>query len=89
VLSPEAIRLRIWERGAGVTLASGSCACAAVVAAARRGLTGRTVRVEVDGGALTVDWREDGVWMEGPTAHVFDGVLTQAFLAGLDAGEAA
>jgi diaminopimelate epimerase len=89
VLSPEAIRLRIWERGAGVTLASGSCACAAAVAAARRGLTGRAVRVEVDGGTLTIDWRADGVWMEGPTAHVFDGVLTEAFLAGLRAGEAA
>ena len=89
VLSPEAIRLRIWERGTGITLASGSCACAAAVAAARRGLTGRAVRVEVDGGTLTIDWRADGVWMEGPTARVFDGVLSEAFLAGLRDGEAA
>jgi diaminopimelate epimerase len=81
VLSPDTIRLRIWERGTGVTLASGSCACAAAVAAARRGLTGRRVAVIVDGGRLTVDWREDGVWLEGPTAHVFDGVLTPAWLA--------
>ncbi len=80
-LGPDAIRLRIWERGTGVTLASGSCSCAAAVAAARRGLTGRAVRVEVDGGTLHIDWRDDGVWMTGPTAHVFDGVLTPDFLA--------
>lgn len=83
VLDRGAIRLRIWERGTGVTLASGSCSCAAAVAAARRGLTGRRVSVQVDGGVLEIDWREDGVWMAGPTAHVFDGVLTAGFLAGL------
>ena len=81
VLSPGAIRLRIWERGTGITLASGSCSCAAAVAAARRGLTGRQVAVHVDGGRLEIDWREDGVWMTGPTAHVFDGWLTPDFLA--------
>ncbi len=80
VLSDSAIRLRIWERGTGVTLASGSCSCAAAVAAARRGLTGRTVDVHVDGGILGIDWRDDGVWMSGPTAHVFTASLTQAFL---------
>lgn len=74
VLSPEEIILRIWERGTGPTLASGSCSCAAAVAAARRGLTGRRVRVNVPGGVLLIDWREDGVWMQGPTAYVFDGV---------------
>ena len=74
VLSPEEIKLRIWERGTGPTLASGSCSCAAAVAAARRGLTGRKVTVNVPGGQLMIDWREDGVWMTGPTAHVFDGV---------------
>jgi diaminopimelate epimerase len=89
VLSPTALRLRIWERGTGVTLASGSCACAAAVAAARRGLTERAVDVRVDGGTLGIAWREDGVWMTGPTAHVFDGVLTPAFLAALAAEEAA
>ena len=66
--------MRVWERGVGVTLASGSSACAAACAAARRGLTGRRVAVELDGGALEVDWRDDGIWMTGPTAHVFDGV---------------
>jgi len=74
VVSDSEIVLRIWERGTGITLASGSCSCAAVVAAARRGLTGRRVAVNVPGGRLEIDWREDGVWMTGPTAHVFDGV---------------
>ena len=77
------IRMRVWERGVGVTLASGSSSCATAVAAARRGLTGRKVTVELDGGALEIDWREDGVWMTGPTARVFDGVLTPDWLAGL------
>ncbi|MCC6305653.1 MAG: diaminopimelate epimerase [Rhodobacteraceae bacterium] len=83
VTGPDRLRLRIWERGTGVTLASGSCTCAAAVAAARRGLTGRRVTVDCDGGTLAVDWREDGVWLSGPVAHVFDGRLTAAFLAGL------
>ncbi|WP_377405726.1 diaminopimelate epimerase [Plastorhodobacter daqingensis] len=83
VLGSDAIRLRIWERGTGVTLASGSCSCAAAVAAARRGLTGRRVTVHVDGGQLQIDWRDDGVWMTGATAHVFDGHLTPAFLEAL------
>lgn len=81
VLARDAIRLRIWERGTGITLASGSCACAAAVAAARRGLTGRQLRVEVDGGTLGIDWTDEGVWLAGSTAHVFDGVLAAAFLA--------
>ena len=81
VLSRDEIALRIWERGTGPTLASGSCSCAAAVAAARRGLTGRHVRVNVPGGVLPIDWRDDGVWMEGPTAHVFSGVLTPDWLA--------
>jgi len=80
ILSKTAIRLRIWERGVGMTLASGSCSCASVVAAALRGLTGRHVTVHVDGGQLDIDWREDGVWMAGPTAEVFDGVLSEDFL---------
>ncbi|MFT4716452.1 MAG: diaminopimelate epimerase [Paracoccaceae bacterium] len=83
VLSPDELRLKIWERGVGVTLASGSCSCASVVAAARRGLTGRRVSVLVDGGRLEIDWRTDGVWMSGPIAHVFDGVFTQEFLASI------
>ncbi|VDS07944.1 Diaminopimelate epimerase [Paracoccus haematequi] len=81
VVSRDEIILRIWERGTGPTLASGSCSCAAVVAAARRGLTGRRVTVNVPGGALLIDWRDDGVWMQGPAAHVFSGVLTPEWLA--------
>jgi len=83
VLSPARLRMRVWERGTGITLASGSSSCAVAVAAARRGLTGRKVTVLADGGALEVDWREDGVWLSGPSVHVFDGVLTPGFLAAL------
>jgi len=80
VAGPDHLRMRVWERGVGITLASGSSSCAVAVAAARRGLTGRSVRLTLDGGEIAVDWREDGVWMTGPTAHVFDGVLTADFL---------
>ncbi|MCK0120631.1 diaminopimelate epimerase [Loktanella sp. F6476L] len=74
LIGPDHIRMRVWERGVGVTLASGSSSCATAVAAARRGLTGRKVQIDLDGGTLQIDWRDDGVWMTGPTAHVFDGV---------------
>ena len=77
---PDELRMRVWERGAGVTLACGSGACATAVAAHLRGLTGRQVRLQMDGGILDVDWREDGVWLTGPVAHVFDGVLSDAYL---------
>jgi diaminopimelate epimerase len=81
VTAPDRLRMRVWERGTGVTLACGSGACATAVAANLRGLTGRRVMIDLDGGALEVEWRDDGVWMTGPTAHVFDGVLTPAFLS--------
>lgn len=80
VRARDEIRMRVWERGTGITLACGSGACATAVAAVQRGLTDRKVRIEVDGGWLALDWRDDGVWMTGPTAHVFDAVLTQDFL---------
>jgi diaminopimelate epimerase len=83
IVGPDHIRMRVWERGVGVTLASGSSSCATAVAAARRGLTGRAVRIDLDGGTLHIDWREDGVWMTGPTMHVFSGVFTPAFLESL------
>ena len=83
LIAPDHLRMRVWERGVGVTLASGSSSCATAVAAARRGLTGRKVRIDLDGGTLHIDWRDDGVWMTGPTMHVFDGVLTAQFLRGL------
>lgn len=78
---PGRLRMRVWERGTGITLACGSGACATAVAAHLRGLTGRRVTLDLDGGTLQIDWRADGVWMAGPTAHVFDGVLTPAFLS--------
>lgn len=84
LLAPDHLRMRVWERGVGVTLASGSSSCAVAVAAARRGLTGRAVRITLDGGTLEVDWREDGVWLTGETMHVASGVLTPEFLAGVE-----
>jgi len=76
VLSPGHLRLIMWERGAGMTLACGSGACAAAVNAARRGLTGRRVRVSLPGGDLDILWREDGhVEMTGPVASVFTGEI--------------
>lgn len=79
--APDHLRMRVWERGAGVTLACGSGTCATAVAACLKGLTGRHVIVDVDGGRLEVDWREDGVWLTGPTAMVFESRLPAAFLA--------
>ncbi len=77
VLAPDRLRLRVWERGAGLTLACGSGACAALVNAARRGLTGRRAEVVMDGGTLEVTWREDGrVLMTGPVATAFAGTVT-------------
>jgi diaminopimelate epimerase len=77
VLDPGKIRMRVWERGVGVTLACGTGACATAVAAIRRGLTGRKVEVVLDGGSLMIEWREaDGhVLMTGPTAAPFRGRL--------------
>jgi diaminopimelate epimerase len=81
VTGPDRMRMRVWERGAGVTLACGSGVCAVTVAAHLRGLTGKSVKIDVDGGMLAVDWQDDGVWLTGPTAHGFDGMLSAAFLA--------
>ncbi|MBP9184180.1 MAG: diaminopimelate epimerase [Fuscovulum sp.] len=83
VSGPDRLRMRVWERGTGVTLACGSGACATAVAAHLRGLTGRRVTLQLDGGVLEVDWRDDGVWMTGPVAHVFDGWLTSEFVSAL------
>jgi diaminopimelate epimerase len=77
VKAPDRIRLRVWERGAGLTRACGTGACAALVAACRRGLTGRKATLELDGGDLTIEWREsDGhVIMTGPVETEFAGRL--------------
>ncbi len=82
ILSPGKLRLRVWERGAGITLACGSGACAAAVAAARRGLTGRQVEVVLDGGSLFIEWLADNhVKMTGPVAISFAGTLDGSLLA--------
>ena len=79
ILAPDRIRLRVWERTAGLTLACGSGACAALVNAARRGLTGRRATVIVDGGVLEMEWRADGnVLMTGPVATAFHGDIDLA-----------
>ena len=78
ILARDEIRLRVWERGAGLTKACGTGACAAVVAAFRRGLTGREVMVHVDGGDLWIRWDEatDHVFMTGPVEIERTGLLT-------------
>jgi len=77
VLAPDRLRLVVWERGAGLTLACGSGACAALVNAHRRGLTGRRATVSLPGGDLGIEWRaSDGhVLMTGPVATAFVGQL--------------
>jgi diaminopimelate epimerase len=83
VLSRDRIRLRVWERGAGITRACGTGACAAVAAAHRRKLTGRAVEVILDGGSLTVEWlRDNHMLMSGPIAISFSGTLDPSLLAG-------
>lgn len=77
IIGPSCIRMRVWERGAGVTMACGSGACATLVAAVRRGLAGRRADIVLDGGVLSIEWRESDnhVLMSGPVAHIFDGTL--------------
>jgi diaminopimelate epimerase len=76
------IRLRVWERGVGITRACGTGACAGAVAAHRRGLTGRQVAVLLDGGRLDITWREDGhVILSGPAATSFAGETDASLLA--------
>jgi diaminopimelate epimerase len=83
VASREHIVLRTWERGAGLTRACGSAACAAAVAAARLRRTGRTVTVTLPGGDLRIEWRErdDHVLMTGPVAYEYEGRFDPALFA--------
>lgn len=84
VASPDHIILRVWERGAGATRACGSAACAALVAAARAGLTGRKATVTLPGGDLLIEWREsdDHVLMTGPTELEHEGTFSPALFVG-------
>ncbi|EFL89635.1 diaminopimelate epimerase [Ahrensia sp. R2A130] len=79
VTSPTTMKLRTWERGAGLTLACGSAACAAVVCAVRRELTERHVTVSLPGGDLDIEWRDDNfIIMTGTATHEFDGTFDPA-----------
>ncbi len=86
VVADDHLRLRVWERAAGLTLACGSAACAALVAAARRGLTGRAARVALPGGDLDITWGDDDhVIMAGAVEFEFDAVLEPSTFADLAA----
>jgi diaminopimelate epimerase len=81
VVDRASVRLRVWERGAGETLACGTGACAAVVSGIRAGLLGDAVRVATRGGQLTIRWAggennpDRSVWMTGPAVTVFEGEM--------------
>jgi diaminopimelate epimerase len=87
VVSPEHIILKTWERGAGLTRACGSAACAAAVSAARTKRTGRKVRVTLPGGDLAIEWRagDDHVLMTGPVEFEFEGRFDPALFASPEA----
>lgn len=79
VISETKLNMQVWERGAGMTLACGSGACAAVVAGVRRGVCARKATVELPGGTLMIDWQAGDagdVLMSGPVAYVFEGTIT-------------
>jgi diaminopimelate epimerase len=89
VLDDSSIRMRVWERGVGLTAACGTGACAALVACSLAGLVGRAADVRLPGGSLSILWRDDDrVLMAGPATWVFDGELSGAWLAAAGAGEA-
>jgi diaminopimelate epimerase len=82
VIASDAITLKVWERGAGLTLACGTAACATAVAAARKGLTGRHVTVTLPGGPMTIDWRDDDhIMMTGPAELEYEGRFNPAIFA--------
>ena len=86
VLGREMIKLRVWERGAGLTLACGTAACAAVVAASRLRMIGRQARVRLPGGVLDIEWRaDDHVLMTGPVFLEGEGTFAPEIFSGLDA----
>ena len=83
VLTPERLRMRVWERGVGITRACGTGACASAVAAQRRGLCGKKVEVFLDGGPLTIEWQggHSHILMTGPAALSFRGEIDLDALA--------
>lgn len=81
VISASEIKIQIWERGAGYTLASGSSSCAAVAAAHRMGLVGNSVTVHMPGGALQVNLDENSIQLSGPVEKVFDGTFSTDLMA--------
>ena len=83
VLSPEEVRMRVWERGAGETMACGTGACATTVAAILAGHTGRQVTVHLLGGDLKIEWADNNhIYMTGPATEAFNGEVTEEFIAG-------
>ena len=77
-MHPGGIRVRVWERGSGITQACGTGACATAVAAAQTGRSGRNCRIVMDGGALDIEWRDNNqVYMTGPATFVFDGEVEE------------
>ncbi|HOK54509.1 MAG TPA: diaminopimelate epimerase, partial [Armatimonadota bacterium] len=88
VISPQEIRMRVWERGAGETLACGTGACASVVASILNGKTERSVVVHLNGGDLEIQWPEDGpAMMTGPAVEVFTGEISPETIADWTSGE--
>lgn len=80
VLAPDRIRMRVWERGVGITRACGTGACATLVATARRGLSARRADILLDGGVLTINWAADNhIYMTGPATEAYRGVIPPAF----------
>lgn len=76
LLGDNHLRLRVWERGAGITLACGTAACATIVAAHTRGLTGRSAQMDLNGGSLFMTWQDDDtILMEGPVSYSFKGAF--------------
>jgi diaminopimelate epimerase len=81
IIDRKHIRLRIWERGGGIPLGSGSCSCGAAVNGIRRGLLDNCVEVECDGGVVTVQWDGEGsVFLTGPVETTFSGTIADALL---------
>ncbi|MEE2773762.1 MAG: diaminopimelate epimerase [Pseudomonadota bacterium] len=81
VIGNDMIKVRVWERGVGPTLASGSSACAVAIAAFRRGYTGIRNKIIMEGGDLDISLQEDGVWMTGKTVRVYDGIIPESFFS--------